>query len=1167
VPNAQDHAFALLVTQRGGVTPVGFERARALLAQRGAGQTLAQAMLETGVLNPAAVAEVLRELARSSFTCTPCHELRPYDALAPLAKLECPSCGRPLSIVATTARDSRLSNTFSALALEDTFAGGAPPKPQQPPGWRPSGQFVVPARASGSFDTRPSGAADVRGLERVIGPYTVVRELGRGSNGVVYLARRAGLERDCAVKVLLRGDAVDAEGVERFKLEATIASKIEDPGVIRVFDVGRHGAQHYYAMEYCPGVTLEDRLKRGPLPPLEAATLVEKLARTLQAAHHRAVIHRDLKPANVILEEGSGRPRILDFGLAVDRSRVMSLTRSGDIVGTPYYMAPEQINGDRDLDHRIDVYALGVILYQCLTGRRPFEASTVVDLAQKIKEATPPAPRSLVPEVPPRLEAICLKAMARERDRRHPSARHLAEALAAFVDEQARIDQPEPTPRRGGAPPSRVRWAAAMGGGAVALVALGAALHGLISPAGAPTPPSSEAPVVAPPTVTSASAAERVEGLLERARALSRQRASEGAVLAELERALEAAADDPALAARAQLAQAAFLSRRARYARALALTDALAGASGPIGAEASRLAAHAHERLLAPGPARAAWARAAELDPHGPPGLTAAAALARLDGEPARHRDRAERAALDAPGYAPALLELASAQAAAAELPKARESARAAAAVWPDDAAVHLVVGLLDEAAGELPAARAAVDEAVRLAEPEPEVAALIARARLSVGEGRLEATLGDLDRVLQHDADHVEALVLRGVALWALSAVGEASARRAAAEDAWRRAHGTDAGRFLQLVDSLTPQVRAAARQAAGVSLTATASDAAAPFPLTADIRARLERWVQPLEPAARVPLLRALVAAAEGRPLAACEEGLREAKAAAPGSAAVAHLRARVLAGRDAYGPAMEEIARARTLGGPRGALDLLEGEVLWFQGRGNDGVKVWDELARREPTAAEGLCAAAWSHYARQEIEPALRMASEALRRAPELVSALVVEGIAHEWEERDAKAEACYERALALEGAIFGRVALFELDAELDPMIRAVGWKGASTPEIDARMERLEALFGLGGATARIVAVNNGLELGPGTRWFGRCHPWLDDAQKDEPLRGELDMWHGWIALHERETKVEVVLAHWRRAKEKEPRIVLSAGMRETFKRRFGDHPALAEFPER
>jgi predicted Zn-dependent protease len=261
--------------------------------------------------------------------------------------------------------------------------------------------------------------------------YVLLRELGRGCNGVVYLASREGLERLFALKILLE---LDPEGVARFQVEAQAAGRIDDPGVVGVVDLGLTGGRPYTVMEYCPGQDLEERLRAGPLPPQEAAALVRDLARTLTKVHAAGVIHRDLKPANVILEASSGRPRITDFGLARDRS-AGRLTRTGQAIGTPYYMAPEQAAGGTDVDERVDIYALGVLLYRCLTGALPYPGSTIVEVYQRIQAGRFPPPRQLAPEVSPELEAICLRAMAHDRHLRTPSATVLQEELDAYLAE------------------------------------------------------------------------------------------------------------------------------------------------------------------------------------------------------------------------------------------------------------------------------------------------------------------------------------------------------------------------------------------------------------------------------------------------------------------------------------------------------------------------------------------------------------------------------------------------------------------------------------------------------------------------------------------------------------------------------------------------------------
>jgi len=303
------------------------------------------------------------------------------------------------------------------------------------------------------------------GPERV-GSYVVEKELGRGCYGVVYLVRREGLERRFALKVLTAEALRSPETVARFQREAKLASRIQDPGVVAIHDLGQEGRYPYYVMDVVRGPTLQDMIRKGPLPALRAAELVCSIAKTMDAAHRAQVIHRDLKPANVILDEATDRPRVTDFGLAQEQGG-MRLTRTGEAVGTPFYMAPEQNLGQRDLDARVDVYALGVILYECLTGQVPFQGANFVEISHAIRRGQPIPPQSLVPSLPKPLVVICLKAMATERDARYQTSGAFAAALQGFLDDN------RPAAPFGGGP--RPASAPAVRSGSSKVVLVGAA--------------------------------------------------------------------------------------------------------------------------------------------------------------------------------------------------------------------------------------------------------------------------------------------------------------------------------------------------------------------------------------------------------------------------------------------------------------------------------------------------------------------------------------------------------------------------------------------------------------------------------------------------------------------------------------------------------------------
>jgi hypothetical protein len=267
-----------------------------------------------------------------------------------------------------------------------------------------------------------------------VGPYEIVRELGRGSMGAVYVARRPDLDRLFALKVMSRSILADREAVLRFKQEARLASRIDHPGVVQVVDVGDVEGAPYYVMTLCEGETLQELLRRGPLEEKRATGLARDLADAVAAAHAQGCIHRDLKPANVIMDPASGRPRITDFGLAQDTRANERLTRTGEILGTPYYMAPEQLEGARDVDGRADVYALGVILYECLSASRPYEAPSTALLAGQIREGKSTPLRARVPGVPAPLEEIVQRAIANDRERRIPTAAALRDGLDRYLD-------------------------------------------------------------------------------------------------------------------------------------------------------------------------------------------------------------------------------------------------------------------------------------------------------------------------------------------------------------------------------------------------------------------------------------------------------------------------------------------------------------------------------------------------------------------------------------------------------------------------------------------------------------------------------------------------------------------------------------------------------------
>src|SRR3984885_2813135 len=245
---------------------------------------------------------------------------------------------------------------------------------------------------------------------------------------VVYRARHLRLNRVVALKMVLSGGYATTEERMRFLAEAEAIAAVKHPGIVQVFDFGTHDDLPFFSLEFCEGGSLADKLANAPLPARETAHLVEQVARAVQAAHDKGIVNRDLKPANVLLD-AHGQPKVSDFGLAKRTEVGPGLTQTGAVIGTPSYMAPEQAQGKKDIRPAADVYALGAILYECLTGRPPFKAASVYDTLLQVVNDEAVAPRQLNKAAPPDLETVCLKCLHKDPPRRYASAAELAEDL------------------------------------------------------------------------------------------------------------------------------------------------------------------------------------------------------------------------------------------------------------------------------------------------------------------------------------------------------------------------------------------------------------------------------------------------------------------------------------------------------------------------------------------------------------------------------------------------------------------------------------------------------------------------------------------------------------------------------------------------------------------
>jgi serine/threonine-protein kinase len=293
---------------------------------------------------------------------------------------------------------------------------------------RPDRSSFIIRHSSFNRDYPISTPAD----QEIVPGYEILRELGRGGMGVVYKARQVSLQRVVALKMILSGAHARSRDLERFRGEAQAVAQLHHPNIVEIYEFGEHHDLPYYSLEFVEGGSLARKIRGKPLPPLDAARIAEELARAIQYCHQHGILHRDLKPSNILLS-ADGAAKIGDFGLAKQLDSDPGLTKSGMVMGTPSYMAPEQTQGrSRDVGPHTDIYALGTILYEMLAGRPPFKGDSVLETMEQVGSQEPPSPSRFQSKVPRDLETICLKAMAKEPCQRYRSALAMAQDLERF---------------------------------------------------------------------------------------------------------------------------------------------------------------------------------------------------------------------------------------------------------------------------------------------------------------------------------------------------------------------------------------------------------------------------------------------------------------------------------------------------------------------------------------------------------------------------------------------------------------------------------------------------------------------------------------------------------------------------------------------------------------
>ncbi len=316
------------------------------------------------------------------------------------------------------------------IALVEAVLGPGPDPSAAP---EPLYELPTIAPATTQGNAARSGEPSPGDRVRYFGDYEIDRELARGGMGVVFRARQISLNRAVALKMILAGQLADENDVKRFYTEAEAAAHLDHPGIVPIYEIGQHEGQHFFSMAFVEGRSLAERLAEGPMPARDAAALLLEVARAIEHAHSRGVIHRDLKPSNILIDT-NGRPRVTDFGLAKRVQGDSGLTGSGQIMGTPSYMPPEQAAGKRgEVGPAADVYALGATLYAMITGRPPFQAATAMDTVIQVISDDPVPPRRLNASIPRDLETICLNCLEKDPLRRYPSAAALGEELRRFL--------------------------------------------------------------------------------------------------------------------------------------------------------------------------------------------------------------------------------------------------------------------------------------------------------------------------------------------------------------------------------------------------------------------------------------------------------------------------------------------------------------------------------------------------------------------------------------------------------------------------------------------------------------------------------------------------------------------------------------------------------------
>ena len=452
----EEYVLARLLAARGYLPDAQAQdllrRQKLELTASGRVDPLARVIIRAGIVSPSVVDQLCHEIQRKVVECGRCGDCNFVEPGPEPQQFACKRCQGPVSVPSIDGRmpfvDAGMGMAGFGTNPEAAEDAGEVTRPITPPG---PGGFAMPGVGFGSspqgggfgqpemannqptFAENPSTAGSKSDAPpEAVGEWAIEREIGRGGMGVIYLAKHKTRGEKAALKLMLNAPQASEKKQKRFTREVDAARKLNHPGIVRLLDTGEHEGFPFFAMEYVDGKPL-DKLLKEELDLELGMEVLEKLCRGVHYAHEHGIVHRDLKPANVLVDDNMN-PKLTDFGLAKSEDHKSVLTKTGAVVGTPYYLSPEQARGNsKDVDRRADIYALGVIMYELITGRLPFVGQTTVELYNRILNDDPPPPTRVKPQLTKEIETVCLKALEKNPRERYQTAEQLADDVKALL--------------------------------------------------------------------------------------------------------------------------------------------------------------------------------------------------------------------------------------------------------------------------------------------------------------------------------------------------------------------------------------------------------------------------------------------------------------------------------------------------------------------------------------------------------------------------------------------------------------------------------------------------------------------------------------------------------------------------------------------------------------